>query len=92
MTPAVQSKQSADDPVLWRTKCWQPLRLLYDTWRKADARTSAHPPTRTLRNWGYSHARISQDDLCARSVLHGNYQEAFEIFEAGSQKLDQPPA
>src|SRR5258708_31173956 len=63
------------------------IRLLYDVWRKEDAQVcvsapqalvdlndSATPPYHTMI---YAHVQ----------ALQGNYQEAFEIFEAGIPKL-----
>jgi DNA-binding winged helix-turn-helix (wHTH) protein/tetratricopeptide (TPR) repeat protein len=66
------------------------IRLLYDSWRKEDAQLciSAHralvdrnnPAIPSYHNMIYAHVQ----------ALQGNYQEAFEIFEAGISRAGTP--
>src|SRR6266436_4280457 len=91
MEQAVQVSRSADDPVpLARTQMLAAsCRLLYDTWRKEDADLCASAHTR-LRNLGDTDTPPFHKMIYAHvQVLQGNYQEAFEIFEAGLPKMDQ---
>jgi DNA-binding winged helix-turn-helix (wHTH) protein/tetratricopeptide (TPR) repeat protein len=89
MAEAEQVSRALGDPVLLaRTQMLAAgIRLLYDTWRKEDAQLyiSAHRALVSLNDSGtppyhnmiYGHVQ----------VLQGNYQEAFEIFEAGIPKV-----
>src|SRR5258708_35683215 len=89
MGEAEQVSRALGDPLLLaRTQMLAAsIRLLYDVWRKEDAQVcvsahqalvdlndSATPPYHTMI---YAHVQ----------ALRGNYQEAFEIFEAGIPKL-----
>ncbi len=89
MGEAEQVSRALGDPLLLaRTQMLAAgIRLLYDVWRKEDAQVcvsahqalvdlndSATPPYHTMI---YAHVQ----------ALQGNYQEAFEIFEAGIPKL-----
>jgi tetratricopeptide (TPR) repeat protein len=90
MDQAVQVSRSADDPVLLaRTQMLAAsCRLLYDTWRKEDADLCASAHT-TLHNLGDSDILPFHKMIYAHvQILHGNYREAFEIFEAGLPKMD----
>ena len=89
MSEAEQVSRTLGDPLLLaRTQMLAAgSRLIYDTWRKEDAdlcvsahralvdfNDSATPP---YHNMIYGHVQ----------ALQGNYQEAFEIFEAGIPKM-----
>jgi tetratricopeptide (TPR) repeat protein len=89
MDQATQVSRTLGDPLLLaRTQMLAAgIRLIYDTWRKEDADicASAHQKlialgdscTPPFHNMIYAHVQ----------ALQGNYQEAFEIFEAGIPKV-----
>jgi len=90
MDHAVQVSRSFDDRLLLaRTQMLAAsCRLLYDAWRKEDADlcASAHD---TLCNLGDRDTPLFHQMIYAHvQALQGNYQEAFQIFEAGIPKMD----
>jgi DNA-binding winged helix-turn-helix (wHTH) protein/tetratricopeptide (TPR) repeat protein len=89
MNEAEQVSRALGDPVLVaRTQVLATgIRLLYDAWRKEDAHlcVSAHQALLDLND---SATPLYHSMIYAHvQALQGNYQEAFEIFEAGIPKV-----